>query len=477
MDSVPLAPERRHIGVATVFAALVLLAFVGVMVWLHHGASRVEEVAEPERALAAVVGRTLDLDDGLARAPAWERRLYALLVGSRAEDLAQAIVWYDELEALSPDPGVDLCLAILEGEAGRLDRLRRRVRAWELRERPLPALAGLVRAAYLDGAADPGPAARPMLNAALGPGWFRDRLALALAARAGDGALAAAAGAELAERGRRLLWRLRAFALAQAAIFAAGVVALARLVRRRGARARPGSAALPPPWSGRDGAVVLIRGGAVGAVLMTAFFLVPADGAGRSAVRVALATAANLAFVPVLLMARRRLLRPAGVGLAAGFGLAPSRRDLGTLAAVLFAVLALGQAGGWGIDFTARALGLSSHWTEWFEADLAWGGRLVVGVTLLDVVALTPVLEELLFRGLLFATLRRGLGVPAAAVASAAVFAVAHGYGTLGFASVFWSACLWAWAYEKTGSLWPCIGAHAVDNLGASLSVLLVLRG
>src|SRR5713226_5861812 len=185
MDSVPLAPERRHIGVATVFAALVLLAFVGVMVWLHHGASRVEEVAEPERALAAVVGRTLDLDDGLARAPAWERRLYALLVGSRAEDLAQAIVWYDELEALSPDPGVDLCLAILEGEAGRLDRLRRRVRAWELRERPLPALAGLVRAAYLDGAADPGPAARAMLNAALGPGWFRDRLVLAPTARAG----------------------------------------------------------------------------------------------------------------------------------------------------------------------------------------------------------------------------------------------------------------------------------------------------
>lgn len=476
MDSVPVAPERRHIGVATLFAALVLLGFVGVMVWLHHGASRVEEVAEPERALAAIVGRTLDLDDALARVSAWERRLYALLVGSRAEDLAQAIVWYDELEALSLDPGVDLRLAILEGEAGRLDRLRRRIRAWELRERPLPALAGLVRAAYLDGAGD-GPAARPILNDALGPGWFRDRLALALAARAGDGALAAAAGAELAERGRRLLWRLRAFALAQAAIFAAGVLALARLVRPRGARARPGSAALPPPWSGRDGAVVLIRGGAVGAVLMTAFFLVPADGAARSVVRVALATAANLAFLPVLLMARRRLLRPAGVGLAAGFGLAPSRRDLGTLAAVLFAVLALGQAGGWGIDFTARALGISSHWTEWFEADLAWGGRLVVGVTLLDVVALTPLFEELLFRGLLFATLRRGLGVPAAAVASAAVFALAHGYGTLGFASVFWSACLWAWAYEKTGSLWPCIGAHAVDNLGASLSVLLVLRG
>ena len=62
-------------------------------------------------------------------------------------------------------------------------------------------------------------------------------------------------------------------------------------------------------------------------------------------------------------------------------------------------------------------------------------------------------------------------------VLSAAIFALAHGYGVLGFASVFWSACLWAWAYEKTGSLWPCIASHAVDNLAASLSVLLVLRG
>src|SRR5260370_33795162 len=106
MDSVPLALERRHIGVATVFAALVLLAFVGVMVWLHHGASRVEEVAEPERALAAVVGRTLDLDDGLARAPAWERRLSAPPVRSPPGGPAPAIRRYRRLAAPPPDPGL-----------------------------------------------------------------------------------------------------------------------------------------------------------------------------------------------------------------------------------------------------------------------------------------------------------------------------------------------------------------------------------
>jgi uncharacterized protein len=62
-------------------------------------------------------------------------------------------------------------------------------------------------------------------------------------------------------------------------------------------------------------------------------------------------------------------------------------------------------------------------------------------------------------------------------VLSATVFAVAHGYGVLGFAAVFWSGLLWAWAYERTGSLWPSIGLHAADNLMATLAVIVVLRG
>src|SRR5437762_8476236 len=142
MDSVPTAPERRHVGVATGIAALALGAFVVFVFWIHHGASRVVQVDEPERALAAVVGRTLDLDEGVDRAPAWERRLYTTLLGGRADDLAQAIGWYEELEAFSADPIVDLHLAILEGEAGRLARRRRRVAEGQRRGGGFPALAG-----------------------------------------------------------------------------------------------------------------------------------------------------------------------------------------------------------------------------------------------------------------------------------------------------------------------------------------------
>jgi membrane protease YdiL (CAAX protease family) len=100
-----------------------------------------------------------------------------------------------------------------------------------------------------------------------------------------------------------------------------------------------------------------------------------------------------------------------------------------------------------------------------------------VAATIFDTVVLTPVFEEIIFRGLLFATLRRRFGTGTAAVLSASIFAIAHGYGVLGFAAVFWSGLLWALAYERTGSLLPSMAAHAADNLMASIGVILILRG
>jgi hypothetical protein len=436
----------------------------------------VEDVAEPERALALIVGRTLDFDEGVEQAPAWERRLHQLMLGNRADDLAEAIRWFEELARSSLDPAVDLHLAILEAEAGRFERVRRRVEDWRRRDEPFPTLAGLLAAAYLGGAPAPGMDVRAELRAALQAGWFSDRLAIRLAARAGDDELGETARAALEARGGRLLARLRGFAAVEAGVLVAGAVALVVVARRRRAPAGLGGAALPPPWRGRTGVVVLLHGGAVAALAIAAFQLLPLLVPARPLTSVMVATLTNLAFVPLLVLAHRRLLAPAGVGFGAGLGLVPSRGAAVPLAAVLLALLAAGQAGEWALGWAARALDLSAHWTEWFDRDLAWGTTPVVALELFDTVILTPVFEEILFRGLLFGTLRARLGLGASAVLSAAIFAVAHGYGAAGFIAVFWSGLLWAVAYEKTGSLLPSIAAHAVDNLGASLALLLVLR-
>ena len=489
MDSVPVAVERQDIGapeprrrlpawivwLLTVLAAVVLASFIAMMIWLQFSGSRVEGIEEPERALALIVGRTMDIDDAVSRAPAWERFVYRVLSTEPAEDLDEGLRWYEELASSSINPTVDLHLAVLEGESDRTDSVRRRVDEWTRRPDPLPAFAVLVAAAYLneDLEGELGSNLDETLAEALEPGWFRDRLAVRLATRVGDRDLLTAATAAQAARSSRLFARLRATVAVELVLIVIGFVLLMRVVVRRRVVDRIGAAILPPSWRGRTGVLVLVWGGALGSVIILASTFLP----DRAYSRVLIGATTNLSFVPLIVLAWWFLMRPSGRGLIESFGLTPTLAGARRLVLVILTLLALGQLGEGVMDMAGRWLGLSAHWTEWFDRDLVWGSRGLVGMTIFDTVVLTPVFEEIVFRGLLFATLRRRFGLGTAAMLSAAIFAVAHGYGVLGFAAVFWSGLLWAWSYERTGSLLPSMAAHAADNLMASLSVILVLRG
>jgi len=266
---------------------------------------------------------------------------------------------------------------------------------------------------------------------------------------------------------------MRATVAVELVLIVIGFVLLMRVVVRRRVVDRIGAAILPPSWRGRTGVLVLVWGGALGSVIILASTFLP----DRAYSRVLIGATTNLSFVPLIVLAWWFLMRPSGRGLIESFGLTPTLAGARRLVLVILTLLALGQLGEGVMDMAGRWLGLSAHWTEWFDRDLVWGSRGLVGMTIFDTVVLTPVFEEIVFRGLLFATLRRRFGLGTAAMLSAAIFAVAHGYGVLGFAAVFWSGLLWAWSYERTGSLLPSMAAHAADNLMASLSVILVLRG
>ena len=489
MDSVPVAVERQDIGapeprrrfsawivwLLTVLAALVLVSFIAMMIWLQFSGSRVEGIEEPERALALIVGRTMDIDDAVSRAPAWEQFVYRVLSTEPAEDLDEGLRWYEELASSSINPTVDLHLAVLEGESDRTDSVRRRVDEWTRRPDPLPVFAVLVAAAYLneDLEGELGSNLDETLAEALEPGWFRDRLAVRLATRVGDRDLLTAATAAQAVRSSRLFARMRATVAVELVLIVIGLVLLMRVVVRRRVFDRIGAAILPPSWRGRTGVLVLVWGGALGSVIILASTFLP----DRAYSRVLIGATTNLSFVPLIVLAWWYLMRPSGRGFIESFGLTPTLAGARRLMLVILTLLALGQLGEGVMDMAGRWLGLSAHWTEWFDRDLVWGSRGLVGMTIFDTVVLTPVFEEIVFRGLLFATLRRRFGLGTAAMLSAAIFAVAHGYGVLGFAAVFWSGLLWAWSYERTGSLLPSMAAHAADNLMASLSAILVLRG
>ncbi|MBI3604289.1 MAG: CPBP family intramembrane metalloprotease [Nitrospirae bacterium] len=467
-------PVSRFSSFLTGLSVLILLGGLVLFGWLQFTVPRLDRVASPERALALMVGREMEMEEALIRAPLWERWLYELTISESANEKALAIDWYEELAGHSGDARDVLSLVILEAEDGRLERVRRKVADWQSRPDPFPSFARLLSAGYLDPKPDPANAQTLQAELAelLPGGWFYDRLSFHVAERAGDRAFLAATDQARAGRDEFLLGRARGLVVVQLGSLLLGTFALAVVVRRWRVpdALQVGTAPIPPSWRGKAGVVVLVRGGAVGTLFVLGWLSFGTEDLLLRAISIPMTN------LPLLILAQRHLFSRAGRGFTQGLGLCPGPSGWERLAVVVPAVLAVGFVGEWGLGRAADSLGLASHWTEWFDGDLVWGGGAVLLVSLLEYVVFAPVFEELVFRGLLFATLRRKFGWGLSATLSAAIFAVAHGYGVLGFVSVLWSGALWAWVYEKTGSLLPGMVAHAVNNLLVCLTVMWLLR-
>lgn len=471
-------PPRRQYDpgfskAVTSLSAVVLALSILLVGWFAVEIPKLERIAEPERALGHMVSRLMDVEDGFAELPEGERLLYEITMGSDANERDQAIVWYRELAEVSSDPTVDFNLAVLLAEAGRVTEADEEIRSWKDRDMPYPLLAGILEAAY--GASAPSRAQEQEAQADLAElipaGWFYDRVAGRLAEAAGDKPLLQAVRESAERRARAVVLRSRIFAAVEAALMVSGIVVLSLWYRRRHERTwRVSQAESPPLWAGSLGAAVLLRGGAIGALLTLGFMFAAFD---YSSLRLLVVPLSN---VPLLFLAYIHLLKPQGLGFRDGFGLAVDRGKTGRLFMAVLAVVAAGLLGEWVMGRIADPLNLSSHWTEWFDADLVWAPLPVMAVSLVEYVVLAPVFEELAFRGLLFGVLRRRFQWMPAAFISAGIFALAHGYGLIGFLSVLWSGLIWAWIYERTGSLLPGMIAHAVNNLLVCLSVIALLR-
>ena len=461
----------------TLLSALFLMVALASVVGLSASASKLDRIESPERALNLMVSRTMDVQEGLKRAPQWEQQLFAWTSDDNDTELAHEIAWYQELAQTSEDPLVPLQLAILQAEAGHVSQALLSAHEWAKAEDPLPQFADLVMAAYGEAPvqdADQYVVWQAEVAEALPAGWFYDRLAERLARRANDVALVATIQEQAAVRvDRQFAWSHR-MTLVELSAMAVGTVLCVLLWFRRNEPSsvvRLHEPGVPPPWPGGIGAAVLLRGGAIGAML-TGLFLIatPPDNVALRALAIPLTNA------PLLLLAYRHLFRPSGMTFDQGFGLEIGWARVGRLMAAVLAVVAAGLWGGWAMDWLSESFHLTSHWAEWFDADLVWASPSLTAMSLVEYVIFAPLFEELAFRGLLFAILRRKFSFLPAALISAGIFGVAHGYGIVGLLSVCWSGLLWAWIYEKTGSLLPGILAHAINNLLVCLAVMALLR-
>ena len=107
-------------------------------------------------------------------------------------------------------------------------------------------------------------------------------------------------------------------------------------------------------------------------------------------------------------------------------------------------------------------LDLDQFATPDVDSDIFFDGPAVL-LTFQAVAFITPISEELFFRGFIFRGLLPKMGPWGAIAASALVFSAFH-LSLGGLVPIFITGFLLAWLYWRTGSLWAAIGAHAGQN-------------
>lgn len=93
-------------------------------------------------------------------------------------------------------------------------------------------------------------------------------------------------------------------------------------------------------------------------------------------------------------------------------------------------------------------------------------------ITILLVVVIGPVAEEVLFRGVIYGKLRDCFTVTQAAVISAAIFGIYHKNIVQGVYAALFGIIL-AYIFEKTQTLWGSVFMHMVFNLSSYLILWL----
>lgn len=133
------------------------------------------------------------------------------------------------------------------------------------------------------------------------------------------------------------------------------------------------------------------------------------------------------------------------------------------------------------------ALGIEELPTQESIEMLAAGDRTAIVVGILLAVVLAPIVEELIYRSVLFQGLRDSLGVWPAIILSGAIFGAIHletilqdgrfvATGLIPMLGITLVGAFWAWILHRTGSLIVPIIGHAVFNGIAVVLALLTMR-
>lgn len=141
------------------------------------------------------------------------------------------------------------------------------------------------------------------------------------------------------------------------------------------------------------------------------------------------------------------------------------------LAAIPLAVLGLLIAGALG--GLAQSLMPHTRNAQCATVQQQYGHAVLLALPVVCVAA--PIVEETVFRGVLYRWLRGVLPAGSAMVISGGVFALFH-FNTLLFLPLAGLGVLLSWIYERTGSIWPGAAVHALFNLAGVIDILTAAR-
>jgi membrane protease YdiL (CAAX protease family) len=96
-----------------------------------------------------------------------------------------------------------------------------------------------------------------------------------------------------------------------------------------------------------------------------------------------------------------------------------------------------------------------------------------IGLIVFSSIILAPIVEELIFRALLFGALAPRLGIVAGGLVTALLFGATHGDWIL-FPALAALGFIAAFAYAATGNLWVAIILHALNN---TLGIAVLIAG
>jgi membrane protease YdiL (CAAX protease family) len=234
------------------------------------------------------------------------------------------------------------------------------------------------------------------------------------------------------------------------------------------------SASPPPgvPWSGRDVFLAFFCGGLLSAVLSTPVFIYVLW------VDVELSTSAQLGLFSIVIYGsfalcgwffalRRRRASREDVGLVKVRGWTLLMMLPLTFAVMMINAVIVVVVSALSSDVPTAREQILGQETSVGVPDLLW--------LILAGAILAPIVEEFLFRGLLYRYLRKKRSLGFAIVFTAALFAIAHLVPTL-IPSLFVFGIFLAWVVERYGSLYPAMVLHSLNNLTSILVVYSVTR-